>query len=366
MKREKERIELLDEPALRACLDAVHEPVVIVDEKRRIVHANALFLAAFPGARPGEHCCQVVRAGSGPCPQCPADAALSGDTANSRSSVTLQHGGVSREALVQASVVSPRGLVMLSIQGLDAAHQGTSEHGASAFQVMFEQDRLADIGLLVSSISHTVKNILSGLDSGLYLMGSGFERDNRHRIERGWEIVRRNTRRMKSAILDILYYSKDRPLEITEIKTKELKKEIRDIIEEKAQEHGIKWVENIDRQAGKFQGDYNAIRTMLVNLLENSIDACRVDDRKDSHFITFTCTAEGDHVIFQVSDNGLGMDRETRDKAFSLFYSTKGAKGTGLGLFMAKQTVERHGGVIHLESDFGGGASFTIRLPRKV
>ena len=68
-------------------------------------------------------------------------------------------------------------------------------------------------------------------------------------------------------------------------------------------------------------------------------------------------------MVFEIQDNGIGMDRETREKIFSLFFSSKGIKGTGLGLFIANKIVDRHGGTIEVESEPGRGTRFLVRLP---
>ena len=114
--------------------------------------------------------------------------------------------------------------------------------------------------------------------------------------------------------------------------------------------------------AGTFQGDSAAIRAMLVNVLENSIDACRADG-KPRHEVSLTVRRVDPWMIFDVRDNGIGMDRETRDKIFSLFFSSKGLKGTGLGLFISNKIVDKHGGDIKVESEPRRGSRFLIRLP---
>jgi signal transduction histidine kinase len=68
-------------------------------------------------------------------------------------------------------------------------------------------------------------------------------------------------------------------------------------------------------------------------------------------------------VIFRVDDNGPGMDAETQKQIFKGFFSTKGTRGTGIGLMMTKRIVERHGGRIDVSSGRGAGTSFTIYLP---
>ncbi len=72
-----------------------------------------------------------------------------------------------------------------------------------------------------------------------------------------------------------------------------------------------------------------------------------------------------DDVLFIVEDNGIGMDQETREKAFSLFFSSKGMEGTGLGLFIANRIAIAHGGSIELESESDVGTRFLLRLPRR-
>ncbi len=68
-------------------------------------------------------------------------------------------------------------------------------------------------------------------------------------------------------------------------------------------------------------------------------------------------------VIFEISDNGAGMNDETKRKVFSSFYSTKGNRGTGLGLLVTSKIIAEHGGEIYFESAEGVGTTFTVRLP---
>ena len=104
---------------------------------------------------------------------------------------------------------------------------------------------------------------------------------------------------------------------------------------------------------------------MLVNLLENSIDACRLDTRKSEHKVSLEITSSADEVRFIIRDNGIGMDRETKEKAFTLFFSSKGTGGTGLGLFISNRIARSHGGRIELQSEVGEGTEFHVILPRR-
>jgi signal transduction histidine kinase len=69
-------------------------------------------------------------------------------------------------------------------------------------------------------------------------------------------------------------------------------------------------------------------------------------------------------VQFEVEDNGIGMERETQEKVFSLFFSSKGNEGTGLGLFVANKIAAAHGGKIQIESRINEGTRFIVTIPR--
>ena len=93
------------------------------------------------------------------------------------------------------------------------------------------------------------------------------------------------------------------------------------------------------------------------------MDACIEDPSKQLHRITFSAKEDGDQVIFDIADNGVGMDSHTLQSMFNLFFSAKGKKGTGLGLSMSRRIVEERGGQIEVASEPGEGTCVTIRLP---
>jgi signal transduction histidine kinase len=199
----------------------------------------------------------------------------------------------------------------------------------------------------------------------MYLVNTGMKKGDQPRIQKGWEMVERNVNRIRSQVLNILYYTKERQPGYEMVSAIELARDICKRREEKAAELNIKFECNLDENVGDFEVDQAAIRSLLVNLLENALDACRVDKKKSEHVVTFRMSGTSDHVQFEISDNGIGMDQETREKAFSLFFSSKGAKGTGLGLFISNNIIKAHGGRIEFESKLDQGTRFEIMVPRK-
>jgi signal transduction histidine kinase len=165
-------------------------------------------------------------------------------------------------------------------------------------------------------------------------------------------------------VLDILYYAKDREPDWTTLSSAAIMNEVFEQVREKGRALGVEVATEVDPQTGAFEADEKAMRALLVNLAENSIDACRLDKKKPTHRVTLRVAGSDSHVQFDVEDNGIGMDQETRDKAFSLFFSSKGSEGTGLGLFIANKIASAHGGTIQIESKVDEGTRFIVVIPR--
>jgi len=232
-------------------------------------------------------------------------------------------------------------------------------------QIRELQDKLTSVGMLIGTISHGIKGLLNALDGGIYLVNTGLKKDNRERIDQGWEIASRNINRIRSMVMDILYYAKDREPEWEPVSIEENLHEICQLMRDRNLNFDIEFVCSIEKNIGNFEADRQAFRSLFINLVENSIDACRIDKKKDKHKIFVEAKGYHDSIQFEVKDNGIGMDRETREKALSLFFSSKGAGGTGLGLFIANKIAQSHGGEIKIESEEDVGSKFIVTMKRK-
>ena len=101
---------------------------------------------------------------------------------------------------------------------------------------------------------------------------------------------------------------------------------------------------------------------VLLNLATNAVEACTESETAGDRVVIRTRLEKGE-ILLSVEDNGVGMSEEVLARLFTRFFSTKGGKGTGLGLPVVRKIAEEHGGSLEIESEEGKGSVFRIRLP---
>ncbi len=327
--------------------------ISIQDCELGIVDANRRFKESF-GRALGRKCYKVYKHRDEQCYPCAVQRTFDDGEVHSSEEVVSSLEGRSINTLVYtAPIRSPGGEI-----------RSVMEMSTDITPIRELQSQLESIGLLISSISHGIKGLLTGLDGGVYMVNSGLKLDRRERVEQGWEMVQRNIRRIRDMVLNILYYAKEREPEWAEVAAPALAEEVLAIAAPRAAELGIALEQQIDPEAGFFDADLKALRSLLVNLMENSLDACRMDRKKADHQVAIQLRGGADAVTFEVSDDGIGMDRETRENVFNLFFSAKGGEGTGLGLFISNKIAAAHNGSIDVESELGKGTRFVVKIPR--
>jgi PAS domain S-box-containing protein len=224
------------------------------------------------------------------------------------------------------------------------------------------QSQMANVGQLVANLAHTIKGIISGLDGGMYVVESGFRQNKDEIIKKGWEMVQRNVDRVSHLVLDILYYAKDRVPEKQEIYLDKVCEEIVELYSKKLNDLNIEVKLDL-RFSDCFFGDSKAIYTLILNLVENAIDACKWDSDKSKHTIEILLSYYDSYIYLTIIDNGHGMSEDVKSKLFTPLYSTKGSSGSGFGLMVVKKIVDEHNGLIKVESEIGKGSKFIIKLP---
>jgi len=226
-------------------------------------------------------------------------------------------------------------------------------------------ERLAAVGQTVAGMAHCVKNILHGLKGGSYMVNVGIDKENHQKLKAGWSMVQRNIGRTSDLVQDLLSYSKEREPEMASCRPNDIVQEVVELMESVAGENHVTLETELSPEIGDVLLDHRSLHRSLLNLVSNAIDACRDDPDPDKiHRIRVTTAADPDHFIrFDITDNGSGMTDEVREKLFTSFFSTKGPKGTGLGLLVTGKLIEEHNGTISVDSRLNHGTTFSIRLP---
>ena len=166
-------------------------------------------------------------------------------------------------------------------------------------------------------------------------------------------------------VLDLLSYSKGREPEYDKISTKEILDEVCGLLNERAKKNKIELIKEYSSSIDVVVIDPKTVYRSLMNLISNAIDACIFDeDSGKQHTVVVTVRDIENNILeYEVKDNGSGMDDEVKAKLFASFFSTKGAKGTGLGLLVTRKLIEEHNGSIGVSSTQGEGTTVTFRLP---
>lgn len=232
---------------------------------------------------------------------------------------------------------------------------------------LLHAERLAAVGQTVSGLAHYIKNILVGLKGGSYVVDVGLKKDDINKLKEGWRTIKKAIERSSDLVQDLLTYSKERQPECVPCVPNDIVTDVINLVKDYATENEIAITSDLDERIGEVMLDPEVIHRCLLNLVTNGIDACKDDENIDKNWqISIRTFRENDDALgIEVRDNGSGMDDDTRKKLFSPFFSSKGGKGTGLGLLVTGKLIEEHKGTIDIETELGKGTAFTIRLPYK-
>lgn len=230
------------------------------------------------------------------------------------------------------------------------------------YSAMVQSERLAAVGQTIATLSHHIKNILQGIKGGGYLVDMGLENDDLGVVRKGWDIVGRNQGKISSLVMDMLSFSKEREPDPVPTDLVALVADIVETVHQRAADAGIaiRWTPPADMPRLVF--DPEGIARAILNVVTNALDA--LENRPEPVVdIRVELDRPAGRVRIVVADNGEGMSAETLGEIFNLFVSTKGSRGTGLGLTVSRKILREHGGDIRAESTLGVGSTFTLEFP---
>jgi signal transduction histidine kinase len=230
-------------------------------------------------------------------------------------------------------------------------------------------ERLAAVGQTVAGLSHAIKNLASGLEGSIFLLGKGLELDRRAYLEQGWEMLKANVEKIKNMSLEMLRYAKPEALKPVLCDPALPAREVAELLQHKAKAAGVDLSLTQPPGMAPVKLDAEAVHRCLMNLVGNALDACQGagfgPDTPGGRVELAVEPQSGGGVRYSVSDNGCGLDEEAKSRLFTAFFSTKGEGGSGLGLMTTKKIVEEHGGSVAVASNVGSGTVFSIVIPGK-
>ena len=223
-------------------------------------------------------------------------------------------------------------------------------------------ERLAAVGQTIAILSHHTKNILQGVRGGSYLIDMGLQGHDEALIQEGWSIVEKNQERINHLVMDMLSFSAERRPKLEPGNINELVAEIHELMHARAEDIGVKLQLALSDELPTAMFDSEGIHRAVLNIVINALDALEDSQQGIVEIRTGTSSDKMD-VWVEVADNGPGIPEEQLDTLFSIFESTKGARGTGIGLAVSQKILREHGGQIILDSQPSRGTRFRLIWP---
>ncbi len=261
------------------------------------------------------------------------------------------------DSSVKNYTYSPDQLRLLTAIGLQA---GMALQNAKLYRSGLQAERLAAIGETTAALSHSIKNILQALRGGADVVEMGIKNQNIPQATKGWGVVNRNLDKIYNLTMNLLAYSRPREPQLELVQMKRIVDDCLELISSTANERKVMAIADVDRDQPPIPADPDGVHQVLMNLLSNALDAAP----SPGGIIQVKChyDAENRQTVLEVIDNGPGIPPSMMSHMFELFHSTKGNRGTGLGLAVSKKIVDEHDGTVSVKSS-EDGTTFTVRLP---
>jgi len=345
------RTELFDQVPISIC---------VIDRDYKIVEANTAFSETF-GEWQDKNCFSVYKNRTERCEDCAAAKTFNDGKTRSREELGV---GACEDKPTHYLVQ------MVPLIGEDGKARYVIEMSTDISEMKQLQqekltaERLAAVGQTVAGLAHGIKNVIMGLEGGMYVVGSGIRRNDSDKIRQGWEILEEHIARISSFAKEFLEFAKGRTPKVVVVDPNRVAQQVIDLFRDTAHRSGIELQCSFGEGIDKAPLDEEGIHTALANLVSNALDACEMSDKKDRQ-VTLVTREENGVLIYEVVDDGCGMDYDVKQKVFTNFFSTKGSgKGTGLGLLTTRKIVQEHGGSVSFESTEGVGSVFRLEFPR--
>jgi signal transduction histidine kinase len=322
--------------------------VTIQDRELRYMFANQTFRHDF-GDVVGRHCYFVVKGSQERCQRCPVQKTFEDKSVHTgEETIRLPDGNIQQVVLYTTPILDVMGNVTAVIE---------LATNINTIKEMYKG--LIFLGQSMAFLSHDIKNILEGLQGGVYVVDEGLSSKDMALAGKGWQIIKKNIAEITRVTQNILYSTTTRHPRLEKSSPQKLAREAVDLFQAKAGSLGIQLISLLNPELPMVAVDALSISRLLNNLIWNALEACCKSARKRRHAVVVRADFyDTHHFMLEVEDDADGIDSGIIENLFNPYFSTKGADGTGLGLVVADRIVRSHGGKIELLTKTGKGTLF--------
>ncbi len=229
---------------------------------------------------------------------------------------------------------------------------------------LIHAEKLATVGTLAGGVAHEINNPLTAILTNVQmLLADSFIEDESDR--ESLQLIEEATKRCRAIVKKMMVYA-GKPLETTKISQVDLSKVVNNVIaflKYQLEQDNVGIITGIDRGPYIIEGNHNELEQVLTNIILNARDS--IKRGKKSGNIGISLFNDGEVVKIKIKDEGTGMSKKVISNVFNPFFTTKEVgEGLGLGLSICLAIVERHKGVISVQSEVGEGTVFTIQFPQ--
>jgi len=342
--------ELMD-LTFKSIIDALPCYVMIQDQNFDILFANQKLRSDFGDDIINRSCYSVLKDSNHLCTECPVKETFKDKKVHiSEETIHLSDSTVIEMIVYSAPLFDALGNVKVCIKLLVNVGTVKSTHR-----------ELVTLGQSIALLSHDIKNILEGLQGGVYVVEEGIKDEDTELSGRGWDIVKKNITEITRITQNILYSAKERKPKKQTASPVDVARQTGQLFAEKASSMGIQLLLQLNPKVPRVKFDPTGISRMLGNLIWNSLQACQKNTEKSQHIVYVRVDYyDNYHFMYEVEDNAGGMDKGISKNLFKEFFSSKGDSGTGLGLMVVERIIRNHQGMIEVLTKPGKGSLFRV------